>query len=191
MNKKTCSKCRELKPVSEFSPRSDQPGQYKSACKPCRRVTNREYKEANKGKGANYYQQNREVIKAKSATYYEQNKEHYKQYNARRYQENKEVYKANARRWRESNPGKRSAIARKYEVSKLGATPSWLTEDDHKWIEWHYKHAKKMEEVTGVKHHVDHIHPLQGEDVCGLHVPWNLQVIPAEENLKKSNKLEI
>lgn len=50
-----------------------------------------------------------------------------------------------------------------------------------------YLQAKKITKETGIQHHVDHIIPLKHPDVCGLHVPWNLQILTATENLKKFN----
>lgn len=49
--------------------------------------------------------------------------------------------------------------------------------------------AEPLTILTGVAHHVDHIHPLRGEGFTGLHVPWNLRVIPAHDNVSKGNRL--
>lgn len=53
-----------------------------------------------------------------------------------------------------------------------------------------YKEAQFLTLVTGIKHHVDHIVPLNHPDVCGLHVSWNLEVIPASDNIRKSNSFD-
>lgn len=65
-----------------------------------------------------------------------------------------------------------------------------LSDDELFAIHETYSLCRMRSEITGVPHHVDHIVPLNGKDVCGLHVPWNLQVIPASENLSKSNRME-
>ena len=73
--------------------------------------------------------------------------------------------------------------------TKHKATPLWLSKSDKKDIGKIYKECRARNKEAGyIKYHVDHIIPLQGTDVCGLHVPWNLQIITARENLAKSNK---
>ena len=68
------------------------------------------------------------------------------------------------------------------------ATPPWLTRKQKSEIRQLYQIAITMTQTTGEQYVVDHIVPLRGESVCGLHVPWNLRVITQDENLKKSNK---
>lgn len=69
----------------------------------------------------------------------------------------------------------------------LEATPAWA---DFQHIKAIYKESKRIEQATGIAQHVDHIVPILGEDVCGLHVPWNLQILPASENMRKSNRFD-
>lgn len=91
------------------------------------------------------------------------------------------------------NPSKVILAARKLKpypgiqrvIAKMLRTPKWA---DPGAISAFYAAAKRISEVTGVKHHVDHVIPLQGKLVSGLHVPENLRIIPAIENRKKLNR---
>ena len=69
------------------------------------------------------------------------------------------------------------------------ATPPWLTRKQKSELRQMYQIAITMTKTTGEQYVVDHIVPLRSDEVCGLHVPWNLRVITQEDNLKKSNKL--
>lgn len=81
-----------------------------------------------------------------------------------------------------------AALEMKRMAAKKQRTPPWLSQAHLAEIEGLYHFAKIMERITGVKHHVDHIEPLQGENVSGLHVPWNLRAIPARDNFAKGNR---
>ena len=87
------------------------------------------------------------------------------------------------------NPDKNSEKVARYNAKKKNAFPKWLSQEDISKIKSIYKLCRAISKKTGVPHQVDHIVPLNGKDCSGLHVPWNLQVITKDENLRKSNKL--
>lgn len=107
------------------------------------------------------------------------------------YERTKEHHLAQKKVYRQINKGKIRALnAARKTVIKL-RTPSWLAEE-HCWmIKEIYDLAALRTEVLRLQWHVDHIVPLQGELVSGLHVPWNMRVIPAIENIRKKNKFEV
>lgn len=84
---------------------------------------------------------------------------------------------------RKGTPARTAERARR-RAAKLNASPSW---SDDKAISELYRIAKRLQTITGVEYHIDHIAPLQHELVCGLHVAENLQVLPASVNIEKSN----
>lgn len=115
-----------------------------------------------------------------------------KRYNAWRdknYSKALEANRKSATKWRQEKPFKNVAKTVRYRASKLNATPKWLSAEQTQQIEALYWLAQLQCELTDTKYHVDHIVPLKGKTVCGLHVPWNLQVIPALDNIRKGNRI--
>lgn len=102
--------------------------------------------------------------------------------------ENVDMARALRARWDSENPGKRQSILARRRASKIQRTPKWLTKDDHWLMAQAYELAALRTKKFGFPWHVDHIIPLQGKNVSGLHVPANLRVIPGAENYRKSNK---
>ena len=100
---------------------------------------------------------------------------------------NREKARKTTREWQIANPGKVNTYFAKRRATKLRATPTWLTKENHLQIEGFYLLAKEMEKQFGEKYEVDHIVPLKGKVVSGLHVPWNLQILSKSENCSKNN----
>jgi len=117
---------------------------------------------------------------------------------------NPEKYRLQAEKYRNKFPervkesnqkmnGKRkpqkAAAEMKRIATKLNATPKWLSKNDLDWIDAYYVEAQKHKEMFGMVLAVDHIVPLKGKQVCGLHVPWNMCLRTKSDNSKKHNKL--
>lgn len=99
-------------------------------------------------------------------------------------QENKDKRAESTRKYQQANKAYYSAYAAFRRALKLQATPPWLTEEQLAAIDEIYKIAQ----TAGLE--VDHIVPLKGKSVRGLHVPWNLQLLSRSENASKFNKLD-
>jgi hypothetical protein len=104
---------------------------------------------------------------------------------------NTEKVKLYAAKTKAKNKGNVNAHTVKRRLAKINRTPSWLTDDDNWMIQQAYELAALRTKMLGFSWHVDHVLPLQGELVSGLHTPYNLQVIPWFENVCKSNRYEV
>ncbi len=135
-----------------------------------------------------WYFRNRELTKARAKTWAAENPDKVKE-KAQKYRNiNRDAHNSYNREWFAKNSDKRAAYEAKRRASILQRTPKWLTEDDFWIIEQAYELAKLRTEMFGFDWHVDHVFPLQGKLVSGLHTPINIQVIEGLENCKKNAK---
>ncbi len=156
-----CSGCLELKTTDKFYWDKDR-NKPREKCKDCVLTQSRLWREANKERkravDKKYRLSNLSLIKEKASKHFKLNKEKY------------------------------AAATAKRKACKLKATPQWLTEEQLEEIEYIYFLRKDVTIFSDYEYHVDHIVPLQGKEVCGLHVPWNLQLLPKEANYAKNNR---
>lgn len=141
-----------------------------------------------------YFEKNREKAIEASKRWNKANSEKIREA-ARRFYEKKrqdksyrELAAQKTREWAKNNPDKVLEQSARKRASKLKRIPKWLTKEDFDKIKSLYSEAQRVSVSTGIKHHVDHIIPLRGKTISGLHVPSNLRVITALENMEKSNK---
>jgi hypothetical protein len=127
----------------------------------------------------------------KAKAYAKKNAEKIAQYQAEYRMQNRAAAVEYYSTWRAENRHIRAALNAKREAQKDRRTPSWLTDQDQFRMKLKYAEARWMTAKTGILHHVDHYYPLQGKLVSGLHVPGNLRVIPARENIKKNAALPL
>lgn len=158
---KYCNYCNNVKPLDSYANLNSRWDKKQIKCKDCGRDHDK-----------NRYIQNKEEFS-----------ERYKKY----YNDTKEVLIGKVRHWQNNNRDKVNSTAAKRRASKLRATPKWLTKQHWIEIEDIYWCAKETTRILGEPYEVDHIIPLLGSNVCGLHVPWNLQIISKKENCSKGN----
>lgn len=94
------------------------------------------------------------------------------------------------RKWSTANPGKDNASKTLNSIARKKRIPIWLSDDDRWMLDQAYELAALRTKMFGFAWHVDHIIPLNGRKVSGLHTPYNVQVIPWLENLRKGNRAQ-
>jgi hypothetical protein len=189
-----CPRCKTDRAVADWYSCATSRTGYQYYCRPCSLELKRLWREndptTNRTRALRYYHEHRaDVLKKKYEAYWQNPESHRAAKNAK-VLKNPDLYRTHSR-----NAHKRKALlephfftnkVRRRDAMKQKALPSWA---DKNRIEMIYKEAKRLEQETGVAHHVDHIVPLNSPLVCGLHNEFNLQAIPLLDNVRKSNRV--
>jgi len=208
MNIKICSKCKTEKDFSCFNKSKAGKFGLKAECKVCSSLRFKEHYENNRDvlikKSRDFRESNPEYAKQYWVEYYKNNrqdcinkslsynksltKQQRSSINSKYYQRNKSTVRKSNRRWMLSNPSKSSFYSATRRSLKKRATIKSLSVKDLEDIYSYYLLAKELSLASGISFCVDHIVPLSNSIVCGLNVPWNLQILTTSENCSKNNK---
>lgn len=207
---KLCPKCGVEKKLTEFGKQTRRKDGLRHVCKICNNIEACRWGKENPEKAAagakRWAAANPERRKEITDTWLRENEHRNKTVKQKYYDAHRAELVASATQWRKENRERRNTYVRKYSkqpahrayayaywnarrAAKMDATPSWLTNIQHAQMQEFYDIAIALTTQTGSVYHVDHVHPLKGENFRGLHVPWNLQVLTAFDNVSKGNRL--
>ena len=163
-------------------------------CIKCVAINNAGYYEDDPEKfrerNASWVKENPNEGKECAARYRKENLEEVRKKDVERYWANRTKRLGQALKYQKDHPEKFRARTALRRAQKNQATPKWLTDEQWAEIDTFYVEAALVQQITGVKHHVDHIYPYKGKDCCGLNVPWNLQILTGSENCSKNNRIK-
>lgn len=193
---KKCRICGQIKELSLFYKRASSPDGHRNDCIDCHVARSQKNYYANHEENKEYRRKHYAKLIQENPNWhaenYAKNREHMLKQCAFYYKtKHRDKVLQRSKEWAQKNPGRANANKKAYKIAKIKACPPWVREDeDLMWmIAEAYELAALRTKMFGFAWHVDHKIPLRGKTVSGLHVPWNLQVIPGVENMSKSNKL--
>lgn len=186
---KQCGMCKTTKPLSEFYADTRvgrRPGSLMYRCKTCCSVLGHCWRRRNRSQwlatAKQYREANPEKVAAASSEWGKKNPDRVAAIAKRGRENNPDKYREWRKRWKQANPGKHCAHQMKRKAAQLCRTPAWADLDAI---------ARVYEKAATLGFAVDHVIPLQGELVSGLHVWENLQLLSKEENSRKKNRFEV
>lgn len=196
----TCTKCRQMKPLTEFYRDGSKPMGHMSRCSVCvadarrrKLAADPEQRERERAHTRTSYHRHTAKRREEMAARYRAQPERRAEYNKLYYAAHREEYAQRYAAYYEANYDTlvaRAGLHAKVRLRRAGdaraildAHPEWKPE-----IAAIYRRARLLSKLTGKPHHVDHIVPLIAKTVCGLHIPSNLRIVPADENLSKGNR---
>ena len=185
---KLCTKCHVEQPLDQYGKDRAHKDGHRYSCKSCDAAYRANNREKIAARNKAYREANPEKVAAGQKAYREANPDKIAAQQKAYRDVNLDKIRAQERAYCEANPEKIVALLAKRRAAQLQRTPPWLTRDHNHQMIQIYAERVRLTKETGVQYHVDHIVPLRGKNISGLHVPWNLQVITAHENQTKNNR---